>query len=445
MKRIFCIILAVSLMLLCGCGSGEETGTLRICIDGNGLNEMFIAPILVEFQNQNPGITLEVEYLPAYKADDAAMIEERAAAFTRTRTELMSGEGADVYLFLSAYGSSSDPDSYMLFPDLERNIMSGALHNLDFLFEDERFNAGDYISALDTTGVYEGKSYVLPLSYQVFGLVGVDEALKTSGFDTEETDITAFVEQVLELGDGCPYLNGYSSTMLLNSVAMQPVSVQKADILLDEPAWQTVINLAKQIMTETNPVTTDVTAFLDYTTAAQNGAALLPGASFSMCGHSLRVLEMGGCTARFVPVPNENGGVTAQPYVTAVVSSGCENTDAAAELLLWLLSENVQGCEELETVGSAANLSFIGFSWPVRKGCGVKMLEQLDVFPVEPGTISGTLKADIEALENRINTFRIASRYDSSLSSLVSGYINGTETWDECWENIQSTWKYLDE
>lgn len=444
MKRLLALIF-VFLLLLSGCGEEEKVHTLTVCIDGNGLNEMFMGPILAEFEYLHPEIKLETTYLPPYKVDDPAMIEARSAAFTRTRTELMSGQGADIYLFLSAYGSASSADSYMLFPDLERNIMSGALHDLDFLFEAEGFDAGAYLPGLCCTGMYDGKSYVLPLSYQVFGMVGVDDAIRTSGMDLEKRDVTAFVEQLLELADGCPYLNAYSATLLLNSVAIPPVSAADADILLDEPQWQTALNLSKRILAETDPATKEFAAFLDYQTAARNGAALLPGASMYMCAHSLRVLEDAGHTARFLTVPNENGCVTVQPYVTAVVSSGCANTDAAAELLLWMMSDTVQGCGELEHVGSVANLSFNGFSWPVRRGCGVKMLEQLKVYPVEPGTISETLKADITALEDRVDTFRIPSRYDSSLYSMVEGYLHGEQSWEECWAGIEDAWKYLDE
>ena len=442
MKRIFCIFLI--LMLLCGCAE-DTPETLSVCIDGNGLNEMYLGPILAEFEQQNPNIKLEVNYLPPYKADDPAMIERRSAAFTRTRTELMSGKGADIYLFLGAYGSAASADSYMLFPDLERNILSGALHDLGFLFEHEDFRESDYVGGLTETGVSDGKPYVLPLSYQIFGLVGVDPALTESGFDTEQSDPAEFTRQLLELGEKCPFLGTYCHTLLLNSVAMPPVSAQNAQILLQEPQWQQTFELVRQLQGGTGGEIGDFTSFLNYTTAAQNGAALLPGASFSMCAHSLRVLEGAGYPARFLGFPNAHGGVTVQPYVTAVVSAGCRNTDAAAELLLWLLSDTVQGCKELEFVGSYANLSFNGFSWPVRRGSARDMLEQLKVYPVEPGTISDTLKADLTALEERIDTFRIPSRYDTSLYSLVERYLRGEQSWEDCWAGITDAWNYLDE
>lgn len=444
MKRFLSLVILVALLLM-GCGGEKQVDTLTVCIDGNGLNEMYLGPILAEFEHQNPNIKLEVNYLPPYKADDPAMIERRSAAFTRTRTELMSGKGADIYLFLGAYGSAASADSYMLFPDLERNILSGALHDLGFLFEHEDFRGSDYVGGLTETGMSDGKPYVLPLSYQIFGLVGVDSALTESGFDTEQSDPAEFTRQLLELGEKCPFLGTYCHTMLLNSVAMPPVSAQNAQILLQEPQWQQTFELIRQLQGGTGGEIGDFASFLDYTTAAQNGAALLPGASFSMCAHSLRVLEDAGYPARFLGFPNEHGGVTVQPYVTAVVSAGCRNTDAAAELLLWLLSDTVQGCKELKFVGSHANLSFNGFSWPVRRGSAKDMLEQLKFYPVEPGSISETLQTDITALEERIDTFRIPNRYDTSLYSLVEGYLRGEQSWEDCWLGITDAWNYLDE
>lgn len=79
------------MLLLCACGGSNSAGeTITLCVDGNGMNEMFLGPILVEFERQNPEIELIVEYLPVANIYDSAMTEERTAAMTRARTELMS-------------------------------------------------------------------------------------------------------------------------------------------------------------------------------------------------------------------------------------------------------------------------------------------------------------------------------------------------------------------
>ena len=66
-------------------------------------------------------------------------------------------------------------------------------------------------------------------------------------------------------------------------------------------------------------------------------------------------------------------------------------------------------------------------------------------YPVEPGAISDTLKDDLTVLEERIDTFRIPSRYDTSLYSLVEGYLRGEQSWEDCWAGITDAWNYLDE
>lgn len=447
MKRVFTLFCIVALVFLCACGnqSVSQSGSLSICVDGNGLNEMFLGPILAEFESQNPNITLEVEYLPAYKSDDSTMIEERASALTRTRTELMSGRGADIYLFFGNAGSGQNTDSYMLFPDLERHIMAGVLHDLDFLYNDPRFDAEEYIPALKGLGEYEGKSYVLALSYTVSTLVGIAELLRDSGFETGIADRSVFVDQLLAMEeDRRPHLTAGSTVLLANSTAMQPVSVQKAEIQLNNSAWQQTLTLAKKIADQCESAV-DVFEALDYETSAKNGAALLTGASITMPAHALRVLEDQDYTARLIPIPNENGGVTVLPYVTAVVSAGSRNTDAAASLLLFLLGDTVQGCQTMEHIGVNANLSFNGISWPVRRGCGVKMLEHMNIQPVKAGTVSDTLKADVEQLESRADCFRLTGRYDAELYALIEPYLDGSLTWEECYETIEAAWSYLDE
>ena len=64
---------------------------------------------------------------------------------------------------------------------------------------------------------------------------------------------------------------------------------------------------------------------------------------------------------------------------------------------------------------------------------------------MEPGSISETLQTDITAMEDRIDTFRIPSRYDTSLYSLVERYLRGEQSWEECWAGITDAWNYLDE
>lgn len=447
MKKMITLCCVLALVFLCACGNqaGSSSGVLSICVDGNGLNEIFLGPILAEFEKQYPSITLKVEYLPPYKADDGAMIEERTSALSRTRTELMGGKGADVYLFFGNAGSSRNTDSYMLFPDLERHIMAGVLHDLDFLYTDPRFHEEDYIPALQELGKYEDKSHVLALSYTAPTLVGIAEPLQASGLNIDTTDRLAFVDQLLDMEETQrPYLAACSTVLLVNSTAVQPVSVQKAEIQLNSPAWQQTLTLAKKVMDQCIPAT-DFSEVINFESSAKKGAVLLPGASITMTPYALRVLEDQGYTARLVPIPDNNGGVTVQPYVTAVVSSGSQNISAVADLLLFLLGDTVQGCESLEHIGGAANLTFNGVGWPVRRGCGVKMLEHLTVSLVHPGPISDTLKADVATLENRADNLRLTCRYDAELYALVQPYLDGSQTWEECYANIETVWSYLDE
>ena len=57
MKRFLSLVILVALLLM-GCGGEKQVDTLTVCIDGNGLNEMYLGPILAEFEQQNPNIKL---------------------------------------------------------------------------------------------------------------------------------------------------------------------------------------------------------------------------------------------------------------------------------------------------------------------------------------------------------------------------------------------------
>ncbi len=133
------------------------------------------------------------------------------------------------------------------------------------------------------------------------------------------------------------------------------------------------------------------------------------------------------------------------PCITAAVSAGCENTGSAADLLLFLLGDTVQGSGTLESSGSAAGLIGGGTSWPVRRGCAEKMLEQLSIQPVQPGEISEILKADLQSMEERADVCRLAGRYDGRLYLLAKPYLDGEMSWEECYAGIEKEWSYLDE
>lgn len=442
-----CIMLAVLFAVLpSGCGSTKETGgKLTVCADGNGLNEMYLGPILAEFQSIYPDIELEVVYLPPANMQDSAMSEERSAALTRTRTELMGGEGADIYLFFNR--ASENYDSYMLFPNLERQIMGGVFCDLEFLFDSADFDADAYIPSLREAGTYEGKSYILPLSYTCPVLIAAEEGLAGSGFDEDAAaaGTSDYIEQLMALSDEKrPYLGVVLPSLLMNAPTASPVSVQEADIRLDLPVWQETLAQAKRIAEEGGGSEEDFLAAMDLNTCIQGGAAVLAGAAVDP-GYSLRMIEDGGSTARLLPIPNENGGLTMMPCITAAVSSGCKNTGAAADLLLFLLGDTVQGSGILESSGSAANLIGGGTSWPVRRGCAEKMLENLTIQPIQPGKISDTLKADLRHMDERADACRLAGRYDGELYLLTEPYLNGETSWEECYARIEKEWSYLDE
>ncbi len=210
---------------------------------------MFLGPILAEFESKNPNIELEVTYLPAVNSQDSTMMEERTAALTKARTELMSGDGADIYLFFNY--ASPDYEDYMLFPNPAQQIQGNAFHDLDFLFEHADFEEKEYISALKSAGEYEGKSYVISISYTTPALIGLAEPLKNSGFDENiaSTSTNAYVEQLLKLSqEQCPYLSAASRHFLLKTPSLSPVFAEEASIQLNTEVWQEALQLNRHIV-----------------------------------------------------------------------------------------------------------------------------------------------------------------------------------------------------
>lgn len=167
MKRLVSFLLAGALaILVSGCFGPVEQAPLKVCVDVVSLDDS--SDGAGELQQKNAMVSLaekvkelggseeiEFEYLPVDT-------EERAAAITRLRTEVMSGHGPDVFVVNCKTEDFQDA----LFPLPAAAMRSGRFLPLDeYIAKAEFTDFSDFTPAVMEAGKGEEGQQLIPLTY----------------------------------------------------------------------------------------------------------------------------------------------------------------------------------------------------------------------------------------------------------------------------------------
>lgn len=179
-KRMTALLLAALLTaMLSGCGAAGVEQT-------NGQLHLYLAPYdnlwlgetIARYQELYPEVEVVIE-------DHST--EEYGAGVEAIRAELMAGRGPDLIF---------RPEYY--FDDVEKAMTTGVFAELDPLFEaDPDFRREDFYGDVMSAGVYRGRQYVMPLTFNLPLLLTSREALEEADFHTENCgDYLGFAEEV---------------------------------------------------------------------------------------------------------------------------------------------------------------------------------------------------------------------------------------------------------
>ncbi len=216
--------------------NGDNESVLRIVTDvpvsanaeGNDYLSGEIVRLLQEFQKQHPDVQVKIENMSSWELD------ERNILFTRLRSEIMAGEGPDIFLFqdwqtysvtdengyshLEAYGS--------LLQDVNSAMRNNIFYDLSDLYDaDTELGKEALQQDVMEAGVLNGARYVLPLRYDMPVYVTTQEGLEKIGKDEDwlrNTTVQEKMEEAIAAHDpilaGCSVANqwydGYYLTYL---------------------------------------------------------------------------------------------------------------------------------------------------------------------------------------------------------------------------------------
>ncbi len=192
-RKLISHFLAVLMLItmLTGCAGGEagqtafagapgkEAEPLKVCVDLGSFREirdpawanqkikgdqhhamtLFEADFKSYLQmNSLEPIELTIEYIPEHIEGGNP---ERETTISRLRTEIMSGEGPDIFLL-----GSNDREIEPLFKVPEKNMANGAFLPLNDYIENAKLMEFEkLVPGVMSAGQYDGEQYILPLTY----------------------------------------------------------------------------------------------------------------------------------------------------------------------------------------------------------------------------------------------------------------------------------------
>lgn len=190
-------VVIIFILICCGCGrlpgaSDKVDNHLWIVTNDGGMKRV-IDRVSEQFLEDHPGLTITVDTGP----DDA---DEWPLYLERLRTEIMAGEGPDIFLFLSENISSSS-----LVTDVNQFMHNGLFLDItEYYDQDTALNKDALVCPVMDAGVVDGARYVLPLRYNfpvIYADVGQLEAAGVS-VDDLKNGLPGLVAAAERMGEG---------------------------------------------------------------------------------------------------------------------------------------------------------------------------------------------------------------------------------------------------
>ncbi|MDR1588963.1 MAG: ABC transporter permease subunit [Oscillospiraceae bacterium] len=186
-----------------------------ICIDAS--EKLQYSGALSDFEQENPGIEVVYEIIPDH-ATPGYKPEDREMAISRLRTALMAGSGPDLFILRTNYLISfSNTLTDNMLPDIEKNMSNGMFCDLTPLFEQAGIHLDDYIAPVMERGRTDGRQYIVPLAYDVQGVLTNDITRRTMGGDAAFRDVDTVLDGILAVSE-IPGAGGRSALKFVTGV-----------------------------------------------------------------------------------------------------------------------------------------------------------------------------------------------------------------------------------
>ena len=341
----------------------DENKALVICADG--INQNALQHVFDVFEEEY-NIEVICNWIPApYETNGVETknnMEERNTYIQRIKTEIMAGRGPDVYV-VPVYGTAQD-----VFPDVSKAMRNGVFRPLGTLEQIENSNISQLQVAIKSVGEMEGVHYILPLSYQVDGVLLCDSPQRNralystlAGLMTSEYFRTLdanYPEWGIEglwwhnlTNNAIPLVN--YDTMSVNLLAQDMPELLRREVEVIQK------NVGSPYQME----------YYEYGALAENenGVPYIIGqAAGDLNNLAMTILDGEGTL--FSAFPNADGEIYARVTGIAGISSSCERVEEAELFMDFLLEERWQ--KNFDGINTSVLSGF-----PARAGCSEKLFE----------------------------------------------------------------------
>ena len=310
---------------------------------------------LMDYQQAHPNIELTF-VTPA--SNDLA---EREAIINQLSAEILSGGGPDLFIMEGHRWTEIN-----LFPDIEKAMGNGTFLDLTEAMEKEGLSREeDFYTAVLDAGQWEGRQYILPLGFSVPLMVSAADVLNASSFDLQRAMHTmdTLLTELLRIHQEQSILV-IASFDALGALAQPVLDHEAHEVRLDTAAARRALELEKVF--RTGDIAYGLAHGLsDPSDPAQVQDGFARGAPFAVLRKSdfsmnlLRQCQALGIETSVMPIPNEEGTVTAEIGSYAMGNRNTKYPEEVADLLLYLVSE------ECQSAAAYADYNQL----PIRKGC----------------------------------------------------------------------------
>lgn len=380
--------------------SEDDLPTLHLCFD---MLDELVGSEVSEFISRIPNmqnVNISYEVLP--KNDP-----ERAGALTRIRTEILAGNGPDIFICVCPR-TYDDPQSLFLFP--ENSMDNGIFLPLDSYIPAasnmEWENLTDVIMA---AGKNESGQFLLPLSY-TFKVLMMEKS--KSSYDANITmswhDMVNSDDVTIQLASGGSIYDGFAD-----------LADYKEDILLFTE--NDLLSHAKKELEINEKLTQDVMEplhilGLTYLHAPKEGLG--------------DVLLSGGDTnLMMIPKYNIENGISARVTSFAGINRNTDYPEEAFKVLDILLSKQTQ-----------QNCPLYGLFFGVPTQNGLGQLSEPAMGYLEKWTMSDDNFAQFESLREKINSVVFSSTMDIEIDNIIFEYLQSSGSQEDLEKIVHRTY-----
>lgn len=368
MKRSLILLVAV-VFLLAACGSIQRGETIWqdtptapqknesltvFCMGGQKDSAMFQLA-LNRYQELYPEISVEL----IKPETDSTDYEAEEELFQQVAAQIMAGEGPDVFIV---------NDRVM---DVEKLVRQGIFADMEPFFQADDFDWTPYHKTVMDGGVWDGKRFVVPLSYDFPLLITSRTALEETGFDMDVCrDYQGFIDETTRyMEDPTQTRQLFRQPLIIaDIVGFSGISVADYDtqtIDLSAPLFKAGYQWYKTTMEKNTNDYNDYTDDMSlYGAAAVRDGNVLwtPPIQGALSGFyndfgAIKTVD----DAVMMPIRDEKGGIQARLKFPVAVRANSENLQNAYDFIKLLLSSEIQcvvSGEKLSVLNSANEYFF---------------------------------------------------------------------------------------